>query len=128
MTGVAVVTNSRLSAARAAGGLRRGRWVHREDFNMITGWSGDDHLVTLYGELDLRDAERVRRTLVEISASGSSVVVDLSGLEFIDAKGLSALLVAKREITARGDRMEIRNARGLVRRVFEVTRLTELLG
>jgi anti-sigma B factor antagonist len=47
--------------------------------------------VALYGELDLVDASDVAVSLAAASSCGPLVIVDLSGLDFIDASGVAAL-------------------------------------
>jgi anti-sigma B factor antagonist len=87
--------------------------------------SGAVQVVRLRGELDLAAADNIKDALLMLSAT--TVVVDLEQLTFLDASGLSALLVARTGITATGRRFKIRGARGLVRRVFEVTDLAHPL-
>jgi anti-sigma B factor antagonist len=82
-------------------------------------------VVRLRGEFDISCAEQVRAELLEIAVS--SVVIDLSDLEFMDAAALSVLVAARREMRATGHRVRIRGAQGLPRRVFEITELDDLL-
>ena len=87
---------------------------------------GDDvHVISLHGELDLANAARVREALVEVA--GSTVVVDLADLSFLDSSGIAALLGARKRILAAGHEIEMRGAQGMVRRVLELTGLTHLL-
>ena len=87
---------------------------------------GDDvHVVTLHGELDLANAQRVRDALVEIA--GSKVVVDLTDLRFLDSSGIAALVGARKRIMSAGHQFELRGAQGMVRRVLELTGLSHLL-
>lgn len=95
------------------------------EFGMSVHRQGDTSVVTLRGDLDIRDAGRVRRQLDQLG--GSQVVVDLLELTFMDARGLAALLSGRDGLVAQGNEMVIRNARGVVRRVFEVTGLVDLL-
>ena len=60
----------------------------------------DVHLVALHGELDIVSAYDLALALVEVA--GSTVVVDLSGLTFMDSTGISALVMAKNRIEADG--------------------------
>ncbi len=83
------------------------------------------HVVALHGQLDLANADRVRDALT--SVAGSTVVVDLSGLRFLDSSGIAALLSARSEIVERGHGFEMRGAQGIVRRVLDVTGLSFLL-
>ncbi len=91
----------------------------------ITESTPDQHVVELQGELDLATAAGLAERLTDIA--GSLVVVDLSHLTFIDATGLTSLLAAKEKIEAQGHGIEFRHADGIVRRVFEVCGLRELL-
>lgn len=87
--------------------------------------AGDMHVVSLHGQLDMANADRVRDAL--ISVAGSTVVVDLADLQFCDSSGIAALLGARSRITEAGHGFELRGANGIVRRVFEITGLSELL-
>lgn len=86
---------------------------------------GVQHLVRLVGELDLSDADRVRDVLVD--QAGSTVVLDLTDLRFVDAAGVAGIVSAYRLIGAAGHELRVRGARGIVRRVFEITELGYLL-
>jgi anti-anti-sigma factor len=92
-------------------------------FEAVT--TGDVHVVTLRGELDVANAERVQRALED--ADASSVVVDLSALTFIDSSGLTALVHAHNKLTGRGRGFKLVGATGSVQRVFEITGLSRLL-
>lgn len=86
----------------------------------------DAQVVALRGELDVANADLVKRTL--LASDSSTIVVDLSGLTFIDSSGLTALVQAHNAVTRRGCGFEIRGASRDVNRVFEITGLTKLLG
>jgi anti-sigma B factor antagonist len=64
----------------------------------------------------LRDAVRAQST-------AGAVVLDVAGVSAIDASGLGLLVQVRNEFQARGVRLRVMNASGLVRRVFEITRL-----
>jgi anti-sigma B factor antagonist len=74
------------------------------------------HVIALRGELDLVVAREVAAHLKD--AAGSAVVVDLSGLTFIDASGLRMLQRTKSEIETMGHAVTIRGAPPDIRRVF----------
>ena len=63
--------------------------------NLVSGASGSHVVVALHGELDLVDAPAVADTLGVVTAREPRIVVDLSGLEFIDASGIAALSRAR---------------------------------
>jgi anti-sigma B factor antagonist len=92
---------------------------------VVVDASGDRRTVHLAGELDLETAAEARWMLRRVA--GSAVVVDLSHLTFIDAAGVSALLLVRRQLEAAGRHFSIRRARGSVRRVFDLAGLDHLL-
>lgn len=96
-----------------------------QPFRMEVGCDFGVDVVQLAGELDLVNADVVERTLV--ACTGPVVVADLSGLEFIDSTGLSALMLARHAILTRRHRLEIRGVRGATRRIFEAAGLADVL-
>lgn len=96
-----------------------------DPFSIDVTEGGEIHLVRLRGELDVAAATRLEATLIQVA--GSTVVVDLTELAFIDAAGLRAIANAKHEIERRGHALTVKGAQGLVRRVFEITELRHLL-
>jgi anti-sigma B factor antagonist len=95
------------------------------DFAFDVSDVAGDHVVSLHGQLDLVDADRVRDALIGIA--GSTVVVDLADLQFLDSSGIAGLLQARKQIIEGGNGFQMRNAHGIVLRVLEVTGLTHLL-
>ncbi len=87
----------------------------------------DCHVARLFGEIDLSNAADLQSVLSGLVKQGP-VVVDLSGLEFVDSTGLSALIVARRQAEASGNRVALAGARGPVRRVLAITELDRHLG
>lgn len=71
------------------------------------------------------DADSVRDTLVD--QAGSTVVLDLTDLRFVDAAGVASIVEAWRQIDAAGHELDVRGAQGIVRRVFQITELGHLL-
>ena len=53
--------------------------------------------LTVTGDVDLSNAERVYKALTEALAPGVPVIADLSGVGFIDSRGVSALVRARHE-------------------------------
>jgi anti-sigma B factor antagonist len=79
-------------------------------------------VVTLGGELDLRSSGRVTACLSEL-VTGSDVVVDLTGLRFVDAAGVGALVGARIDADERGRTITLRHP---TQNVATVLRITEL--
>lgn len=84
--------------------------------------------VEVRGELDLSTSPELGTVLRHEITAGRSVLLDLSGVTFIDSTGLNALLAALR--WSRADNATLALAADLtdqVRRVVEITGLDELL-
>jgi anti-sigma B factor antagonist len=82
------------------------------------------HVISVSGEIHVSTAPEFSRRLNDAIAGGKlAVVLDLSGVEFIDSTGLSVLLNGLRRVTRAGGRMAIVVTNPTVRRLFEITRL-----
>ena len=83
----------------------------------------DVHVVALHGELDIASAGGLADALVEVA--GSTVVVDLSGLTFINSSGISALEAARSRILEKGlGQLVLARPREMVRKVLEIVGLS----
>ena len=86
-------------------------------------YDGDTVVVEIRGELDLATAPLLRDTLGQLIAEGAlAILVDAGELEFVDTKGLSALVDAAGELIARGGELSVANVRPAARRLLELTR------
>jgi anti-anti-sigma factor len=82
----------------------------------------DIHVVALHGESDIVSADWLTDSLVEVA--GSTVVVDLSDLTFMDCSGIGALVAAKHRILADGlGQLVVTRANAIVRKVLEIVGL-----
>jgi anti-sigma B factor antagonist len=85
-------------------------------------------VVTLVGECDLAVHDEFVAVLLTAVDGAPAVVVDLARLEFIDSSGLHGLIAAHQAAVARGGRVSVVNASGVVADVLDVTGVGELLG
>lgn len=84
--------------------------------------------IVLVGELDLGTAERVEQELRRVEEAGSSaLVLDLSGLTFIDSTGLRLVIETGTKARERGQALSIIRGPDAVQRVFELTRTVDQL-
>ena len=84
--------------------------------------------VTLRGELDLDRAGALAEELSSLAAQGAtSVVIDVSGLNFIDSSGLRALLSAREQLEGAGASLRLAELSPAVDRVLEMTGTRSLL-
>ena len=69
---------------------------------------GDHVVLVLAGDVDIHTAPQVRDRLAALQAEGAkSVVVDLSGVGFLDSSALGALVAAHRELEAEGGSLKL---------------------
>jgi len=79
-----------------------------------------DRIVWLAGELDMGGYDRAVAALDSAidGSDGAGTIIDLSGLRFIDAGGIRALVEALQRAQAAKTPLELRGAYGLVERVL----------
>jgi anti-sigma B factor antagonist len=84
--------------------------------------------ITLIGRLDARAAGAVRDALHGALGDGSGpLVVDISGVELLDATGLGVLVGAHRRARLDGRELVLRGASARVARLLRVTRLDRVI-
>ena len=86
--------------------------------------------VEVHGELDASNVDQFQAALIDAvgPAFVGGVEIDLGGVLFMDSSGLRALIVAERAVTEAGATMRVTAASEPVRRLFEMTSLTEHFG
>lgn len=88
----------------------------------------DAHTVALSGEADLLGAPKLEAALKDAChGQAGLVVIDLSGLTFIDSSGLHALVAGHELCRARGQDLRIVRGPANVQRLFELTGVNEVL-
>jgi anti-sigma B factor antagonist len=80
------------------------------------------------GELDIANAPHLDAALERAFAEADDVVLDLSGVEFIDSSGLYAVVIAVREAPASGKRLRISaSLSAQVQRLFDLAGMKDAL-
>jgi anti-sigma B factor antagonist len=90
-----------------------------------SGRSGGHVVVALHGELDLADAPVVAAALGVVAAHEPRIIVDLAGLEFIDASGVAALSCGRQHARDAGGDLLLAAPRRQVRRVLAIIWATD---
>jgi len=82
------------------------------------------HVICVRGEIHVTTAPRFAESLTEAIESGkTALVLDMTGVEFIDSTGLSVLLNGLRLITQRRGRLALVCTNPTVLRLFQITNL-----
>jgi anti-anti-sigma factor len=91
---------------------------------------GDDRIVAVAvaGEIDLPHARDLVVALREVLAdTPAALVLDLSGVTFMDSTGIQVLMGARADALKGGTRLTIGKASAQVQRVLQLTGLRETL-
>ncbi len=81
-------------------------------------------VVRVTGEVDMSNAAHVQEVVDQAAdPEVERLIFDLEALEFIDSSGLAVLLAAAQKVPS----VQLRNPSPIVRRVIEVTGLSETL-
>ncbi len=86
--------------------------------------AGDDTVVHVSGKLNTVTAPEFDRYLADIPDS-ASVSVDMSDLEFISSAGIRSIVGLTKRLDGR---VRVVNSKGLVREVFVVSGIQDILG
>lgn len=82
-------------------------------------------VVTVIGEVDLLTAPRLRRAIER--AREPTILVDLTGVTFLAAAGLTVLVTANLDAREHGRRFGVVGAAGTARRSMEVSGVSDVV-
>lgn len=88
-----------------------------------------DAVLVLAGEIDLATSPRVRDAVIDVLATQppARLVIDLSGVSFLDSTGIGALVAGRNKAAALGVPFVVRHPQRMVRRVLDIAGLLEVL-
>jgi anti-anti-sigma factor len=87
---------------------------------------GDRVVVALRGELDILDSAAVAAELAALAVGGRQIIADLECLNFLDCRGMSALVRALNLARNAGGNLQLAAPQPNVRLVLEVTGLARV--
>ena len=89
----------------------------------------DFELVTLEitGRLDTTTAPNLESVINELPEDTKELIFDMSGVEYLSSAGIRVLIGAYKKMNTNQGIMRIEKANDMVREVFEMTGLLELL-
>lgn len=86
------------------------------------------YLIEVYGEMDMSNVDALDTELIAAEQSGAGhIVLDLSGLDFIDSSGIRLLVIAQRRSDADSNRLDVLRGSGQVARVMALTGLDSMM-
>jgi anti-anti-sigma factor len=92
-------------------------------------WKVEDEqlVIALEGEIDAAQAESLPAAICSIPHRGTSVLIDVAAVTFVDSAFLRALLQCQGKLGADGVILKVCNPSDQARRVFATTGMTHLL-
>jgi anti-anti-sigma factor len=98
-----------------------------EEFGVTVLVATSETVLRLHGEVDCLSSPYLRGVLdASIDAGHCDVVLDLTALEFMDAAGLRVIANAADRLELMGGTLAIRSPSELVRRMLEISGMTDL--
>jgi anti-sigma B factor antagonist len=80
------------------------------------------------GEVDVATAPQLRQEAVRlVSAGHTRLVIDLSGVDFLDSTGLGVVVGVLKRVRTYDGELAIAGAENHVRKVFDITRISDVL-
>jgi anti-sigma B factor antagonist len=99
------------------------------DITVTRRTEGAAEVVTVTGEIDIATYARLRAILITaVDAGPGSVVVDMSGVEWLDSTGLGTLVGALKRARARNGTVQVAAVPDRIAKHFQVTGLSRLFG
>jgi anti-anti-sigma factor len=99
-----------------------------DELNINTSREGRTTTVAIAGEIDLSTVGDLRAAVNAAAAERCDLLLlDLTGVDFIDSTGLGGLLELRSTLRSRGVMLEIVAGDGPVRQAVQITGLSELL-
>lgn len=83
------------------------------------------HGFAVVGEIDAHTAPAIAAAVAEIT--GSTLEIDLSGVDFVDSSGLRALIEAHQRLEADGGSLTLVRPSAVVARLFDISGVGDYL-
>ncbi len=97
------------------------------DLSVTSRQEGERSVVSVVGEIDVYTAPSLRERLKDLVESGHyHLVVDLSGVEFMDSTGLGVLVGGLNRVRTHDGTLRLVCAQEKILKVFRITGLTKV--
>jgi anti-sigma B factor antagonist len=85
------------------------------------------NVVALGGEIDLHQSQHVKDGINPLIENKTQrVLIDLSGVSYIDSSGIAVLIDALQRVQAYGGKLALCGLRETVKNIFEIARLDQV--
>ena len=98
----------------------------RGEFTVVVAEESGQTVAHVTGEIDIATCERLRDAIEPHLGRGQRVVLDLSGVRFMDSSCLKVLLRAHTTLTGDGGSLILRNPSEMAKRLLSLSGLAEL--
>ena len=98
-----------------------------DEFSTEVVQEGNATVIYVRGEIDIATCERLRDAIEPHLGPRQTIVLDLSGVEFMDSSSLHVLLQARGTLTADGGSLVLRNPSEVAHRLLTVSGAQDLL-
>lgn len=117
-----------MSELRRNGRLRGEQLLGLGELTISSEREGDVHTISPAGELDIATTFELQRELERVEATDAeAIVLDLSGLKFMDSTGVRLLITAHARSRADANRLVLLRGPAVVQRVLELSGVETLL-
>lgn len=86
---------------------------------------GNARVIAVRGRIDHLNASAFQQTLAphlqDCRSDGDSIVLDLTGLDYISSAGLRIFMMAAKQARAQGGRIAVAQMQALVQEIFEIS-------
>jgi anti-sigma B factor antagonist len=97
------------------------------DLDVETGQVGPASVLTLRGEIDVYTAPRLRQAIIDLVDGGASqIVVDMSGVDFLDSTGLGVLVGGLKRVKVKDGSLSIVTTQDKILKIFDITGLNKV--
>ncbi len=84
--------------------------------------------VVLSGRLDTTNADQFQKDIAPLmAADGGNIDIDCTDMEYTSSQGLRMFLMLQKTVSARGNKMVMRNMKPQVKEVFDITGFSNII-
>ncbi|MBA2455767.1 MAG: STAS domain-containing protein [Nocardioidaceae bacterium] len=98
-----------------------------DDFSTDVAQDGDATVIHVRGEIDLATCERLRDAIEPHLGPAQTIVLDLSGVAFMDSSCMDLLVQARGRLTSDGGSLVLRNPSNSARLVLAASQAEDLI-